>query len=259
LRQLYYQLVSRNVLPNVGRSYKNLSALISDVRLAGLIDWDVIEDRLRRPVLPTEFTDLQELVAAALASYRLPRWRGQAEWPELWVEKDALAGVLAPIAGEFHVAFQVCRGYSSQSAMYESTQRLFPAIEAGKSVRILYLGDHDPSGLDMVRDIRDRLKRFHCDAEVTKLALIREQVEQYQLPPQPGKATDARFTAYAAEHGEDVWELDALPPDVLAGLVRGALTNLVDPHTLRAVLRQEARDKVQLRKAVASLNHRRGT
>ena len=102
LRQLYYQLVTRNVIPNQERSYKNIGRLISDARLAGLIDWDAIEDHIRVPVIPNEFTGLKDLVRAALQSYRLPRWAGQKYYVELCVEKDALSGVLAPLGGELN-------------------------------------------------------------------------------------------------------------------------------------------------------------
>jgi len=167
LRQLYYQLVSRNVIPNVERSYKNLGNLISKGRLAGILDWDAIEDRVRVPRLPNDYANLDELVDAALYSYRLPRWRGQENYVELWVEKDALAGVLQPLAREFHVAMMVNRGYSSQSAMYEASKRF---IERNGNI-LLYLGDMDPSGEDMVRDIDDRLFKFGADVEVRKIAL----------------------------------------------------------------------------------------
>ena len=94
LRQLYYQLVSRDLIPNSEKSYKNLGTVVSKARLAGMLDWDAIEDRGRRPRKHSEFDDLGQLVQAALHSYRLPRWFGQEEYAELWVEKEALAGVL---------------------------------------------------------------------------------------------------------------------------------------------------------------------
>jgi hypothetical protein len=253
LRQLYYQLVSRNVIPNRARAYKNLSAVVNDARWAGTMDVDALEDRLRRPVTPTDFENLNELVKAALASYRLPRWRGQSVYVEVWCEKDALSSVLEPVAQEFHITFMSNRGYSSFSAMHEAAQRLQTAAQEDKAVQILYLGDHDPSGKDMVRDIASRLRRFNCDLDVRALALTKPQVLQYRLPPQPAKDTDARYDAYAAEHGTDVWELDALPPDALVGLVRSALAALVDRPALQAVLTQERRDKQRLQAAVKSL------
>lgn len=250
LRQLYYQLVSRNVIRNVEREYKNLSALVSDARLAGLMDWEAIEDRVRQPREVNDFEDLGQLVDAALRSYRLPRWRGQKHYVELWVEKDALAGVLAPLAREFHVTLMVNRGYSSQSAMYESALRFIRAHRPGV---LLYLGDHDPSGEDMVRDIATRLDMFGADVTVTKLALTMDQVRQYNPPPNPAKLTDPRAGAYVAEHGDESWEVDALPPNVLAQIIRDAFRPLVNRRALRAVLDQEEADKSRLTEALESL------
>ena len=142
LRQLYYQLVTVNAIRNEERAYKSLGNLVSDGRLAGLIDWDAIEDRIRRPAVPSEWSDLRELVQSALYSYRLPRWKGQEAYVELWVEKDALAGVLQPLAQEFHVTMMVNRGYSSQSAMYEAYQRFL--AHADLNCILLYLGDMTP-------------------------------------------------------------------------------------------------------------------
>ena len=157
LRQLYYQLVSRNFIRNTEREYKNLGHLVSEARLAGRIDWSAIEDRVRRPRAPSEFANLDELVDVALASYRLPRWEGQSHYVELWVEKDALSGVLEPLASEFHVTMMTNRGYSSQTAMYDAARRFKSEMGTAETLTLFYIGDHDPSGEDMVRDIGARL------------------------------------------------------------------------------------------------------
>ncbi|OPZ03990.1 MAG: hypothetical protein BWZ09_02101 [Alphaproteobacteria bacterium ADurb.BinA305] len=254
LRQLYYQLVSANMIPNEEKSYKNLGSLVSDARLAGLLDWDAIEDRVRVPKRPSEWDDLGDIVNAVLHSYRLPRWKDQPEYVELWVEKDALAGVLAPIATEYHVTLMVNRGYSSQSAMYEAGRRFKNAQEEGKGLHLLYLGDHDPSGEDMVRDVADRLAMFGVeDLDVDKLALTMTQIRQYKPPPNPAKVTDSRAKAYIEKHGEHSWEVDALPPNVLAKIIRSALAELVDDEAMGAVKAQEQRDKERLRAAVAEI------
>lgn len=250
LRQLYYQLVSRNVIRNVEREYKNLSTLVSDARLAGLMDWDAIEDRVRQPRMVSEFDNLGQLVDAALSSYRLPRWKGQKHYVELWVEKDALAGVLAPLAREFHVTMMVNRGYSSQSAMYEAGNRFKDAEKPGV---LLYLGDHDPSGEDMVRDIADRLDMFGADVTVMKLALTMDQVRQFNPPPNPAKLTDPRASAYVAAHGDESWEVDALPPNILAQIIRAAFRRLVNKRAMDAVKQQEQDDKERLTTALESL------
>jgi hypothetical protein len=254
LRQLYYQLVSRNVIANREREYKNLSSLVSNGRLAGLIDWDAIEDRIRQPRSHPQFDDLRDLVRAALHSYRLPRWDGQEQYVELWVEKDALAGVLEPLSREHHVTLMVNRGYSSQSAMYESAKRF---LASGKSGILFYLGDLDPSGEDMVRDIQDRLDMFGAEVEVRKLALTPEQVAEHDPPPNPAKMTDPRAEAYVREHGDQSWEVDALPPDVLAGIIRAAFAAVIDEERMQEVRQQEERDKADLTRAVASILRRR--
>lgn len=251
LRQLYYQLVTRNAIVNREQDYKNLGTLVSDARLAGLMDWEAIEDRVRQPRRASEFANLDELVQAALDSYRLPRWATQKRYAELWVEKDALAGVLEPLSREYHVTLMVNRGYSSQSAMYESAQRFMATDKPGV---LFYLGDHDPSGEDMVRDIQARLDLFGADVTVIKIALTRAQVDQYQPPPNPAKITDSRAAAYIALHGPSSWEVDALPPNVLADIVRAAFRAVVDVRAMNVIKRQETADKARLREALASLN-----
>lgn len=256
LRQLYYQFVTKNWLTNTERSYKRLGCIISDGRLAGLIDWDTIEDRVRVPRVPTEFDDLEQLCEAAVSSYRLPRWQDQSNYVELWVEKDALAGVLQPLAREYHVTMMVNRGYSSQSAMYEAAQR-FQDRGEGCEMHLLYLGDHDPSGEDMVRDVRDRLQMFGANVDVTKIALTMDQVEGYEPPPNPAKMTDSRAESYVAIHGAESWEVDALPPDVLTGIIRRSILGLVDLERMEEVKKQEKTDTKAMLKAVRALMKRR--
>ena len=184
LRQLYYQLVSRNVIANNEKSYQNLGRLVSNARLAGLLDWSAIEDRIRVPWIRPEWSSPEEAVEGLLRQYRLPRWEGQEDEVELWVEKDALAGVLRPIASSRHIRLLVNRGYSSQTAMYDSYLRAYRVqrSEDGplKIFTVVYLGDHDPSGEDMVRDIYERLNLlFGVEVDVVKLAITPEQVAQY--------------------------------------------------------------------------------
>ena len=254
LRQLYYQLVTMNCIPNEERAYKNLGRLLSDARLAGMVDWAAIEDRVRVPRRPNEFSGLGALVDAAIRSYRLPRWDGQDYYVELWVEKDAISGVLAPLAHELHITLMVNRGYSSQSAMYEAAWR-FKDQDGGNgaSGQLLYLGDLDPSGEDMVRDIRDRLDMFGAEVEVEKVALTMDQVRLYNPPPNPAKTTDSRYGAYVARHGHQSWEVDALPPDVLQDLVRRGVEQYVNFDAMEAVTEREEADKARLRGFVGGL------
>lgn len=248
LRQLYYQLVSRDIIPNQQKEYAKLSRMLTDARMTGLVDWDFIEDRIRVPKIPSEFDGIPDLIEAAIASYRKERWADQENYVEVWVEKDALSGVLSPVTTEYHVRLMVNRGYSSASAMHDAALRIRRAAENGKTCTIVYLGDFDPSGEDMVRDIEDRLRTFGCDVTVNKIGLTMEQIEQYHPPPNPAKMSDPRAANYVAEHGDESWELDALPPNVLDQLLRDNLDEIIDQDLYDEVIEQEDKDKKSLRR-----------
>lgn len=241
LRQLYYQFVARHGLPNTEKSYKALAGLISDARLAGMIDWDAIEDRGRVADAPSTWSSVVSIVEAACRQYRRDRWAGQLNYVELWVEKQALAGVLEPMAREFQVTLMVNKSYSSQSAMWEAANRFND--QPDKDCVLLYLGDHDPSGEDMVRDIGDRLRMFGANVDVQKLALTMAQVRQYDPPPNPAKKTDSRFQKYADEHGDESWEVDAIEPSTMQRMIRSAIEALVDRDMMDAVIKQESDER----------------
>jgi hypothetical protein len=253
LRQLYYQFVARGLIPNQTKEYKKLASIISDGRLAGYVDWAAIEDRGRQPDVPAEWDSIGSLVESAVNSFRLPRWDGQDYYVELWVEKQALAGVLEPLASEFHVTLMVNKGYSSQSAMYESARRFLRRND--QNGVLLYLGDHDPSGEDMVRDIRDRMYMFGVrELSVRKLALTWEQIQQYNPPPNPVKSTDSRSHGYQSEHGDECWEVDALDPATLAQLIRDEFEGLLNREMMDEVIEREELGKEKLRKAGARID-----
>lgn len=255
LRQLYYQFVARDLIPNSDREYKKLGALVSNLRMGGYLDWDAIEDRNRVPDVPSQWPSIQALAETAARAYRLPRWEGQRGYVELWVEKAALAGVLEPLASEFHVVLMVNRGYSSQSAMYESARRI-RELGNGRPSTVLYIGDHDPSGQDMVRDIGERLVTFlegDVELSVRCIALTTAQVEQYDPPPNPTKLSDSRADGYIDRHGHECWEVDALEPSVLQDIVRSEISARVNKRKMDAVIRREQRDRVNLLKAVGAL------
>jgi len=244
LRQLFYQLVSHDILPNDQKKYKKLSTIIKDARMAGLIDWDVIEDRIRIPTMPSEFENISHLVKAAISSYRRDRWENQEYYVEAWVEKDALSGVLEPVTRKYHVHLLVNRGYSSTSALHESVLRI--KEQQDKECVILYLGDHDPSGKNMITDIRNRLEQFQCDATVRDVALTMEQIKQYNLPPNPAKKSDPRSDKYIKRHGNLSWELDALTPEVLNQLVSLNIEEFLDIDEYQKIINQEEEEKMEL-------------
>jgi hypothetical protein len=244
LRSLYYQLVTKLVIPNNDKEYKRLGSVINDARLAGLVDWHAIIDRTRNLRGLAHWTNPQEAVASAAASYTIDRWAKQAHHVEVWVEKDALLGVVGRAASAMDVSYFSCRGYTSQSEMWSASQRLLYYEQKGKQNVIFHLGDHDPSGVDMTRDIRGRLTLF-CGHKirVKRVALTMEQVEHYGLPPNPAKLSDSRSKRYIARYGKSSWELDALSPSVLHGLIRKAVKSVRDEK-----IKNEARDRERTEK-----------
>ena len=253
LRQLYYQLVTKNIIPNRERAYKKLSNLVSDARLAGILDWDAIEDRIRVPVIPSEWNSIKDIVDCALYSYRLPRWETQPKYIELWVEKDALAGVLAPLANQYHIPLMVNRGYSSQSAMYEASKRFLRRQKEEKTLRLLYLGDFDPSGEDMVRDIAERMEMFGINLTMDKIALTMPQIKKYNPPPNPAKLEDPRGAGFIAKHGTSSWEVDAIEPKELKKIIKRAIEMSINKDAMRIVIEKENDDKTKLTEAMRQI------
>ncbi len=244
LRQLYYQFVARDIIPNTERWYKQVGNAVSKGRLGGFIDWDSIVDRGRSAKMKSQFRDPAHLIEVALDSYRLDRWAGQDRYVEVWVEKDALAGVVEPVCDDLHVRWLACRGYSSQTAMYDGSVRMRRALQAGKYPLLIYLGDHDPSGMDMSRDVADRLTVMRAwDVEVKRIALNMDQVNQYGPPPNPTKFSDSRAKKYVAEFGIESWELDALEPAVLDALIRDTIEDVLDREAYDRVIEQEDMDR----------------
>lgn len=229
LRQLYYQFVARDCIPNTMRSYKRLGSIINDGRLTGMIDWDAIEDRTRKLQTVSHWESPAEIVEVCAQQFRLDKWESQDYRPEVWIEKEALAGVVEGVCREMDIPFLCCRGYTSQSEMWSSAMRLkaFAAYHSQTPV-ILHFGDHDPSGIDMTRDITDRLELFMGGMEVRRLALNMDQIEKFNPPPNPAKMTDSRFAAYVAEFGDESWELDALEPAAMVELIRSSVVGLID-------------------------------
>ncbi len=241
LRQLYYQLVSKDIIPNNDKEYAKLSNILKKGRMAGIVDWAAIEDRVRVPKLPYWVTDVDDAIRDTIKQYRLDRMQHQENMVEIWVEKDALSSVLYRVSSKYHIRLMVNRGYSSVSAMYDAYNRL----NSGDT--ILYFGDHDPSGMDMIRDVRERMQEFGLDINVRPVALTMEQIESFNPPPNPAKITDPRAKWYIKEYGHTSWELDALPPRELVRLAEEAVEELIDIDLFQEVLEKERADIAELK------------
>jgi len=248
LRQLYYQFVARGWMPNSDSEYNKLGNTIRDARMAGLVDWRAIVDRTRNVSHPRWETEgIEGRFNSFSISLKYDHWAGQENRVEIWVEKEALIGIVEQAAQGLDVATFACRGYTSASEMWEAGQRLLRYRVRGQEPVILHLGDHDPSGIDMSRDIEDRLATFMArPPEFKRLALNMDQVRQYDPPPNPAKITDSRANSYIAEYGYESWELDALDPTVITDLIRDSVLEYRDDAILQEILDREIEDSKEL-------------
>lgn len=282
LRQLYYQLVSRDLIPNQQSEYAKLSNILKEMRMGGLLDWNSIEDRLRVPSSALFFENIKQAAHTILHHFKLDRLEGQKNYIEVWVEKDALSNVMKRAVEPYQIPVLVNRGYSSVSAMYDAYNRFSEQIKKGKKITILYTGDHDPSGMDMVRDIKDRILEmlynvdlcdWWCEAyqdiqsfkfmdeeyqyelmqefgdwllmkfEIVNIALTDEQIDKYQPPPNPTKLQDPRAETYIAKYGMTCWEVDALDISVLYDIVLENIKRRLDLDLFNQRLEEEKEQK----------------
>ena len=281
VRQLYYQLVARGHIANSQESYKRLVSLLGEARLAGDFPFEWLLDRTRE-ARPGRFKGNQIDVDGALDSAaddlrRAPeswlwrdRWYGQPTHVLVWVEKEALAGVFEGPCDALGVAWFVLRGYSSLSALSEWVDHASAAYQEGEGIEeavILYFGDHDPDGWEIPRSAERNIEAIAAVRGIDlppvtfkRIALLGEQIRRFNPPPFPAKETSSRFASYVREHGlRDAWELDALRPDVLDGLIREAVAEHFDATILRENealvrgVRAEMRDKMREPEWVAGI------
>ena len=242
VRQVYYQLVSRQVIKNNRGQYQAVSNALVSARREGIIPWAWIEDRLRRPRHVSMWSGLAEFAETCRRAYRRDVWDTQPDYLEVWLEKDALSGIFEDVLSPYGVTLNVGRGYDGWSSIHDAAIR----FEEKSVVTVLYFGDFDPSGEDMVRSLIKRLASLGCYPEVIKCALTHRDIDRYELPADFAKKTDTRTAAFVAEHGDIAVELDALPPDVLRDRLDKEVSNRLDLKALERIKRLEKRERAKL-------------
>lgn len=249
LRQLYYQFVARDLIANNQKEYDNLGAAIVDGRMVGLIDWHAITDRTRNLKSVAHWSNPAHIINVVADQFRIDKWANQDARVEVWIEKDAVAGIVEGVCEELDVPYFSCRGYTSVSEMWAGAMRLRGHMRNHQVPVILHFGDHDPSGMDMTRDIGKRLETFMGGLEVRRLALNWDQIQEFSPPPNPTKLGDSRAAAYITEFGHESWELDALEPSVLVNLIRDTVIEFRDDDKWAQMVEREDEDRALLSKA----------
>lgn len=258
LRQLFYVFVSRDLFPedrryvlnrstgkwkkdpnnpkstiNAEPNYKWLGDIVSTARLAGYLDWEYIKDRTRAHNFIDHWETPEDIIEYYSDWFKIDTREDQDHYIEVWVEKEALAGVLNRVCTKLDVPWFACKGYCSSSAMYEASKRFIKQEDEGKETMVIHLGDHDPSGIDMTRDIQDRLKLMGSNVFVNRIALTIEQIREHNPPSAPARDTDSRYDDYVKNTKEvEQWELDALKPAMLRNLIKLEVDEYTDSNLL---------------------------
>jgi len=236
--------VAKHIILNNLKSYKNLDAMLSKARKSGRLDFDAFTDRSRTSIKNGSWLDLNDFMSTVKRSYSKDKWDNQKNYVEVWLEKDALAGIFEPITRKYDVNLLVGRGYQSLSSLNDAANR-FP----NKDIFILYFGDFDPTGLDIPRSAEENLVEcFGISPFFRRVSLTKEEIDEFKLPPAPAKTTDSRTYAFVQEHGNISVELDALPPDVLEEKIEDSIREYIDIDRFEKDLRIEERERKKLEK-----------
>lgn len=266
LRQVYYQMIAKDYFPetwidieynrkkglpddtkNTEKNYDRFGEILNAARLAGLVDWFALTDITRNLKGLAHWEKPQEIIDGAAAQFRMDKWRTQPFYIELWVEKDALINIMEKVCNELDISYFSCRGYTSQSEMWQAGRRLKRQQNAGKKPLVLHFGDHDPSGFDMTRDVTERLTMFaETEIEVKRVALNMDQIIELNAPPNPAKVTDSRAKNYIKRFGNRSWELDAIEPPEMADLVRDEIKIYLDQTAWNEALTIETENRRSL-------------
>lgn len=245
MRQVYYAMVRKGAIENKQSEYKRLASIMSDARLAGLTDWDSIEEQMRGLRTVPSYPNAGEFMRHLASQYAEDLWASQPNYCEVWVEKEGLIGTIERACEQYRVPYVATRGYASQSGLYEAGRRLRDVLEREKQVWIFYLGDHDPHGLEMSRDLAARLKLFARSEKirVERVALSQAQIAYYDLPADPVPITDVRLKEYAEQFGTKGWELEAFPAAELRALIVSSIANIIEPEAFRSAEASEAKTR----------------
>jgi len=249
LRQIYYQLVAKQIISNEQSNYRKISRLCVAGRDEGILPEEGFADRLRIIDKLSSWVDLNEFMETVKRSYHKNKWQNQPKYLEIWTEKDALRSVLSQVTYQYDVSLMVSRGQLSRTAIYEASERY--KAQGDKEYYLYYCGDFDPSGLSIYNSIKERLDNFGISIKFERIALTKEQIEKYKLPSDPAKQSDPNYNKFVSLYGSDmVVELDSLPPDVLRDIIKDCITKNINNGLLAQVQKEETKEQDKLNKFI---------
>lgn len=247
VRQMFYQLSVNGIVPKDDtKGYRPVQRQLTEMRRSGSVPYHWIGDNTRWQLRPTMYSGLGDALDHWQRSYRQDLWASQPVHVEIWIEKDALAGVVNGITGEFGVPLMVARGYSSISFAYEAAEEL---KALGKPVYIYHFGDYDADGVHAALSIQQELQHHGAWFHFERAAITPEQIARYGLMTRPQKKTSPRYKWWCQEYGNaDNAELDALPPTVLKRMVHNCITRHIDQYEWERTQEIEKAERLTLQR-----------
>jgi hypothetical protein len=258
VRQVYYQLAKDGLVPLSKKGYRQAQRLLVRVREEGIVPWAYFADRTRVRIQAAQWEDVEDFGETVRNAYRRDNWQSQPVHVEVWLEKQALQDVFKRELEPYGVPLYTVRGYGSLTFIHEAAASL---AGVGKPKAVFYFGDHDASGVDIERDLHEKLRRYGgaCDLTFERAAIHLEDVEKFDLQPFDAKETDSRTRAYRARHKTDaVVELDALPPDELRRRIRACVEKHMNMSAWQWEQAIELEEKASVTQVFGNLRRVRG-
>jgi hypothetical protein len=248
VRQAFYQATVRDLVEKTEAGYAKVQTDLVIMRKTGALPYGWLADNTRWQRKPSTYNSVQQALEETARLYRKALWADANAYVEVWLEKDALSGVVYPVTDLYDVPLMVARGYASLSFLHSAAEYIgdldVPTV-------IYHLGDFDPSGVNAGEKIEQTLREMapHADITFERLAVTMQQIEAWGLPTRPTKISDSRAKGF----GDISVELDAVEPSLLRLLVDGALQRHLPPHELDLLREAEADERRLLRGLVGML------
>ncbi len=249
VRQVFYQATVHGLVEKAESGYTKVQTDLTLMRRSGALPYSWLADNTRWQRKPRTFNSVEQALRETAQLYRKNLWRDADAYVEVWLEKDALSGVLWPITSMYDVPLMVARGYASLSFLHSAAEAI---SELDVPAHIYHLGDFDPSGVNAGEKIEETLRELAPDAEIyfERIAVTPAQIQAWNLPTRPTKTTDARAKNFGSTTSV---ELDAIEPNRLRQLVQEAIERHLPPHQFETLKAAEESERKLLRRLVAQV------
>jgi hypothetical protein len=251
VRQVFYQATVRGLVEKAESGYAKVQTDLTVMRRAGELPYDWLADNTRWQRKPNTFDSVEDALQETARFYRKALWKDIDTYVEIWLEKDALSGVIYPITEMYDVPLMVARGYASLSFLYSAAEAI---NELTVPTYIYHLGDFDPSGVNAGEKIEETLRELAPDADITfeRVAVTPEQINDWDLPTRPTKKSDTRSKAF----GEISVELDAIEPNQLRSLVQETIEQHLPAEQFEVLKAAEESEREIISRLVGKISKR---